>query len=138
MIIPKGGGVKEVPTTKGDPPPGLEGGGGIGGKRSRNGEGGSTTANGGQGDNNNVNNNGVGGKGGVGDNGAFYQTGFSKGGGVTREEMCGFVMGLAQSYKGGGKGKGVNGGEFLQYLDERQFRRVEIQGRQGIVSRMDL
>ena len=39
--------------------------------------------------------------------------------------MYGFVMGLAQSYKGSDKGKGVGGGEIFQDLDERQFRRVE-------------
>ena len=49
---------------------------------------------------------------------------FASGAGVTREEIYGFVMGLSQG-RGGGRGKGVNGREYFQDLDERQFRRVD-------------
>ena len=52
----------------------------------------------------------------------------SGGGGVTKEEMYAFVMGVAASYKGGkgkGGGSGGKGVGHWQELDERQFRRVD-------------
>ena len=97
--------MKEVPTTKVEPPPGI-GGGGI------------------PSDGANV---------GFGSGGVKFGNGFGNGGvnsngaGVTREEVYGMVWGLAQGFKVGGRGKGGNGdgGEYHPDLDERQFRRVD-------------
>ena len=129
MVVPKGGGgngVRQTPTTNGggggqenenkrstvynENPPGME----EGRKRTRNEEGGGIpTMTGDKG--------GKGGKGNPNDGG-----GAGGGQGVTWDQMYGFVMGLAQSYKGGGgQGKGTEKGGKWQELDERQFRRVD-------------